>query len=159
MARQSKSLPRPRSKPSSTRTLYIHSLPTEILQYIISSIDDSPRTKESQKTLLALCLTSTLFRDLSQPFLLRNICTSIGAGHDLFKLLLKKTPDESLRSVRSINFDDPFTKVDSRMIKLFVNKATNLTSVTIRKDVAVLQAFFGMSKHCVSCFFRYVLWI
>lgn len=154
MARQSKSLPKPRSKPSSTRTLYIHSLPTEILQYIIASIDDSPRTKESQKTLLSLSLTSTLFRDLSQPFLLRNICTSIGAGQDLFKLLLKKTPDESLRNVRSINFDDPFTKVDSRMIKLFVNKATNLKSVTIRKDVAVLQAFFGTSEHCFLCFFE-----
>ncbi|GAA5956552.1 hypothetical protein JCM3765_003481 [Sporobolomyces pararoseus] len=70
------------SNPSSTR--YFDLLPTELLRDIFKNLEEVPRTKESQKTLLSLCLTSKLCRSHAQPLLLRCIRTQLGAQKDIW---------------------------------------------------------------------------
>ncbi|GAA5977951.1 hypothetical protein JCM5350_006277 [Sporobolomyces pararoseus] len=128
---------------SSTR--YFDLLPTELVGHIFNNLDEKQRTKESQKTLLSLCLTSKLCRSHAHPLLLKTIRTSIGNYPGLLQKLVENNSDATISMVEGFHFDTEDLKNIKKWLVKFIQKATNLQEVSVMKQVTPLKAFFGSS--------------
>jgi hypothetical protein len=138
-------------------TRYFDLLPTELLRNIFNDLDEVVRTRESEVTLLSLCLTSKLFRSLAQPLLLKHIRLQLqlsfrpltdvqkNAGQDLLKRLVENNSDESLAVVEVIIFNREKLKNVVKWLKMLIQKATNLREVYVQNEKVALKAFVGSS--------------
>ncbi|GAA5956550.1 hypothetical protein JCM3765_003480 [Sporobolomyces pararoseus] len=133
------------SLPDLPHACYFEELPTEVTKRILGYVDEVPRTKESQKNLLSLCLTSKAIRSHAQPLLLKTVYVSIGAGQNLLQLLVEN--NTSLASVQEFYFDNPQLKNVVKFLKKFVQNAVNLDEVLINKQIVPVKHFVGSSKY------------
>ncbi|GAA5956585.1 hypothetical protein JCM3765_003492 [Sporobolomyces pararoseus] len=131
-------------------TRYFDLLPTELLRDIFKNLDEVPRTRESQRTLLSLCLTSKLCRSHAQPLLLKTIHTSIGNYPGLLQKLVENIPDASISMTERFHFDTQDLKNIKKWLVKFIKKATNLREVSVMKQVTPLKAFFGSNITTLS---------
>ncbi|GAA5993418.1 hypothetical protein JCM5350_006872 [Sporobolomyces pararoseus] len=131
-------------------TRYFDLLPTELLRDIFNNLDEAPRTKESQKTLLSLCLTSKLCRSHAHPLLLKTIHTSIGSYPGLLQKLVENSSDASIAMTEEFHFDTQDLKNIKKWLVRFIQKATNLQEVSVMKQVTPLKAFFGSNITTLS---------
>ncbi|GAA5956547.1 hypothetical protein JCM3765_003479 [Sporobolomyces pararoseus] len=152
-------MPSATSSTSESRPRPLDSLPNELLREIFTRIDDEARTKETQDTLLSLCLTSKLFNNLSQPLLLRRICTSLGTGTSQIEQIVGSKSEEELSRVRTFYYDTPRSKVAHRSLNSFASQARNVREIYVDTDVTVFSAFLRsnlttLSLHKVVCDLR-----
>ena len=117
-----------------------------ILRDIFNNLDEKPRTKESQRTLLSLCLTSKLCRSYAHPLLPKRIHTSIGNYPGLLQKLVENNSDASISMTEGFHFDTQDLKNIKKWLVRFIQKATSLREVYVVKQVTPLKAFFGSSK-------------
>ncbi|GAA5977664.1 hypothetical protein JCM5350_002312 [Sporobolomyces pararoseus] len=133
---------------------YFDLLPTELLRDIFSNLDAKPRTKESQKTLLSLCLTSKLCRSHAHPLLLKRIHTSIGDYPGLLQKLVENASAGSIAMTEEFHFDTSDLKNIKKWLSRFIKKATNLKEVSVHRQLVPLKAFFGSNITTLSL--RYI---
>jgi hypothetical protein len=155
MASSSSSSSLPSSAPS-PRIRYFDLLPPELLTYVLNHVGTLPRhdAKIRQKTLYSLCLTSKLLHELAQPFLLKHIQTSIGAGDNMVKSLITNNGDETIAKVQSFHFDTPHLDNKQRWIVKIAQRAINLRTLYVSGLSPTLEAFNGNSKCPIQCFLR-----
>jgi hypothetical protein len=137
-------------------TRYFDLLPTELIRNIFNDLDEIPRSRESEITLLSLCLTSKLFRSLAQPFLLKRIRIQfVGnkpdeaqgkAAQDLLERLVENNSDQSLSAIEVLLFNKQKHRNVVKWLKKLVQKACNLREALVRDEKVALRAFVGSSK-------------
>jgi hypothetical protein len=136
-------------------TRYFDLLPTELLRSVFNNLDELPRTRATETTLLSLCLTSKLCRSLAQPLLLKRIRIQFLPEHakpneaqgkvaqDLLKVLLERNPDQSLAAVETLHLNRKKHKNIKSLIAKLLLKASRLKEVYIRDEMTAVKAFFG----------------
>jgi hypothetical protein len=146
-------------------TRYFDLLPTELIYNIFRDLDEVPRTRTAEVTLLSLCLTSKLCRSLAQPLLLKCIKihfknpraigqgpltgAEIDAAQHLLKRLVENNSDQALAAVETLLFNKEKHKNTVKWLKKLVEKAINLWDVCLYDEIPALKTFFGSSTFLV----------
>jgi hypothetical protein len=136
-------------------TRYFDLLPTELLRTIFNDLDEAPRNRRIEVTLLSLCLTSKLCRSLAQPLLLKRVQIQLvardpteaqkKAEQGLLEKLVDNNSDQALAAIEVFLFNKPKLKNVSKWLKKLIQKATSLREVLVVDELVAFKAFIGCS--------------
>jgi hypothetical protein len=139
------------SAPTSPPTRYFDLIPPELVRYILVYVDSHPQYDQFERfarkdTLMVLCLTSRLLKEIAQPLLLGGILRITPFRSDLLERLLNGNSSEALIAVRTVYLRELDVARQRPWLERLAQNAVNFRRLDVSRCNTDLGAFVGTSK-------------
>jgi len=133
---------------------YFDLLPPELVRHTLVYVDSLPQYDGDDRTarrytLMALCLTSKLLKEIAQPLLLGGILRVTLSRIDLLERLLNENSSEALVAVRTVYLRDLALPRRWPWLERLAQKAVNFGRIDAKLCDTDLGPFIGTSKQSI----------